>query len=121
MDEIAPGLWHWTARHPHIDADVSSYYLLPERVLLDPMIPPAGAEWFAGREPLQIVLTNRHHDRDSWRLRAEFGCQVHCVANGCHELVGRGPVTPFEFGDQLPVISRWRSPTGSSAHRASTA
>ncbi|MGO9961046.1 MAG: hypothetical protein ACLP50_34575 [Solirubrobacteraceae bacterium] len=80
MDEIAPGLWHWTARHPHIDADVSSYYLLPERVLLDPMIPPAGAEWFAGREPLQIVLTNRHHDRDSWRLRAEFGCQVHSLA-----------------------------------------
>jgi hypothetical protein len=102
MDEIAQGLWHWTARHPHIDADVSSYYLLPERVLLDPMIPPAGAEWFAGREPLHIVLTNRHHDRDSWRLHALFGCEVHCVANGCHELSGRGPVTPFEFGDELP-------------------
>jgi hypothetical protein len=48
------------------------------------------------------VLTNRHHDRDSWRLNEAFGCEVHCVANGCHELAGRGPLTPFAFGDELP-------------------
>jgi hypothetical protein len=104
MQEIAQGLWHWTARHPHIHADVSSYYLLPERVLLDPMLPPGGAAWFSEQdaEPRHILLTNRHHDRDSWRLREEFGCEVHCVSEGCHELHGRGPVTAFEFGDELP-------------------
>lgn len=104
MEEIAPGLWYWTARHPHIRSEVSSYYLAPERVLLDPMMPPAGPRWFhdLGSEPAHIVLTNRHHDRDSWRLRGEFGCEVHCVADGCHELDGRGPVTPFQFGDELP-------------------
>ena len=48
MQEIAPGLWHWTALHPHIDKPVSSYYLLPERVLLDPMLPPPGIDWFIG-------------------------------------------------------------------------
>jgi len=104
MQEIAPGLWHWTARHPHINLEVSSYYLLAERVLLDPLLPPEGTAWFTdrGAEPEHIVLTNRHHDRDSWRLREAFGCEVHCVANGCHELEGRGPVTPFAFGEELP-------------------
>ncbi|HET8979391.1 MAG TPA: hypothetical protein VFN87_14605 [Solirubrobacteraceae bacterium] len=104
MDEISPGLWHWTARHPHIHADVSSYYLSEEQVLLDPMLPAEGVEWFRRQraEPRHILLTNRHHDRDSWRLREEFGCEVHCIANGCYELDGRGPVTPFQFGDELP-------------------
>lgn len=104
VEEIGPGLWHWTTRHPRIGMDVSSYYLFDERVLLDPLVPGAGLEWFRerGPEPRHIVLTNRHHDRDSWRLREEFGAEVHCVANGCHELEGRGPVTPFQFGDELP-------------------
>lgn len=104
MQEIAPGLWHWSARHPHIRSEVSSYYLSGERILLDPMMPPDGPEWFRaqGAEPAHIVLTNRHHDRDSWRLRDEFGCDVHCVSAGLHELEGRGPVSAFDFGDELP-------------------
>lgn len=103
MREIAPGLWHWTARHEHIGSEVSSYYLLDERVLLDPMVPPDGIEWFETHgAPEHILLTNRHHDRHSWRLRDAFGCTVHCVRNGIYELEGRGPVEPFDFGDKLP-------------------
>ncbi len=104
MEEIAPGLWHWTARHPHIGSTVSSYYLENECVLLDPMFPPDGPDWFSARDtaPRHIVLSNRHHDRDSWRLRDAYQCEVHCIANGVHELDGRGPVTVFQFGDELP-------------------
>jgi hypothetical protein len=104
MQEIDRGLWHWTAPHPHHGMEVSSYYSERSRVLLDPMLPPGGPDWFAEREstPEHVVLTNRHHDRDAWRLRQEFGCEVHCVASGIHELDGRGPVTPFQFGDELP-------------------
>lgn len=103
MDEIAPGLWHWTARHEHIGSEVSSYYLLSERVLIDPMLPPGGLEWFEEHGPPEhVLLTNRHHDRHSWRLRDAFGCTVHCVRNGVYELEGRGPVEPFDFGDELP-------------------
>jgi hypothetical protein len=103
MREIAPGLWHWTARHEHIGSDVSSYYLLAERVLIDPMLPGEGLEWFRRYgEPEHVLMTNRHHDRHAWRLREEFGCAVHCIRNGLHELDGRGPVQPFDFGDQLP-------------------
>lgn len=103
MQEIAPGVWHWTARHEHIGAEVSSYYLLRERVLIDPMIPREGIEWFAARgAPEHLILSNRHHDRHSWRLTDAFGCTVHCIRNGLHELEGRGPVQAFDFGDELP-------------------
>jgi hypothetical protein len=104
VQEIAPGLWHWAAPHPHIANEVSSYYLESSGVLLDPMLPPAGLDWFAQRTsaPEHVVLSNRHHDRDAWRVRDAFDCEVHCIANGCYELVDRGPVTPFEFGDELP-------------------
>ena len=101
--EIAPGLWHWTARHEHIHMDVSSYCLLAERVLIDAMIPAEGLSWFDERgAPEHVLLTNRHHDRDAWRLRDAFGCTVHCVRSGLHELDGRGPVRAFDVGDELP-------------------
>jgi glyoxylase-like metal-dependent hydrolase (beta-lactamase superfamily II) len=103
MQEISPGLWHWSARHEHIGADVSSYYLERERVLLDPMIPAEGLEWFEEHgSPEHVLMTNRHHDRHAWQLRDAFGCTVHCIRNGLHELEGRGPVEPFDFGDTLP-------------------
>lgn len=103
MIEIAPGLWHWTARRESIGMGVSSYYLESERVLIDPMIPPGGLDWLEQHGPPEhAILTNRHHDRDSWRLRDAFGCTVHCISNGVYELDGRGPVEAFEFGDRLP-------------------
>jgi glyoxylase-like metal-dependent hydrolase (beta-lactamase superfamily II) len=103
MREVAPGLWHWTARRKSIGAEVSSYYLESEHVMIDPMIPPEGLDWFDDHgAPEHAVLSNRHHDRDAWRLREEFGCVVHCIRNGLYELEGRGPVEAFEFGDELP-------------------
>ena len=102
MREIAPGLWHWSARHERIHADVSSY-LLDDRVLIDPMVPPEGLAWFESHGPPEhVLLTNRHHDRDSWRLHEAFGCTVHCIRNGVYEIEGRGPVEPFDFGSELP-------------------
>lgn len=103
MQEIAPGLWHWTARHEHIHIEVSSYCLLGERVLIDPLLPAEGLAWFETHgAPEHVLLTNRHHDRDAWRLREAFGCTVHCARSGLHELEGRGPVEAFDFGDELP-------------------
>lgn len=101
--EIVPGIWHWTARHPRIGIDVSSYYLAGERVAIDPLEPPEGERLFARLgAPEHVLLTNRHHDRDAWKLRSRYGCQVHCVRQGLHELEGRGPVESFEFGEELP-------------------
>jgi hypothetical protein len=103
VQEIAPGLWHWSVRHERINMRVSSYYLEPERVAIDVLTPREGLDWFDEHgPPAHVLLTNRHHDRHAWRLRDAFGCTVHCISNGVHELEGRGPVEPFEFGDELP-------------------
>jgi hypothetical protein len=103
MQEIAPGLWHWTARHEHIRTEVSSYYLERERVAIDALLPAEGLAWFGQHgEPEHVVLSNRHHDRHAWQLHEAFGATVHCIRNGVHELDGRGPVEPFDFGDELP-------------------
>jgi hypothetical protein len=101
--ELSTGLWHWRARHEQINSEVSSYYLQPERVLIDPLLPHEGLAWFEQHGlPEHVLLSNRHHDRDAWRLRDAFGCTVHCVSNGAFELAGRGPVEKFEFGAELP-------------------
>jgi len=103
MQEIAPGLWHWRALHEHTGMLSSSYYLLAERVAIDPMLPDEGLEWFEQHAtPQHVLLTNRHHDRHAWELHDAFGATVHCIRNGLHELDGRGPVEPFDFGDELP-------------------
>ena len=103
MQEISPGLWHWRAHHPSIDKDVSSYYLASERVAIDALLPTEGLEWFERHGPPQhVLLSNRHHSRDAWRLHDAFGATVHCIRNGLHAVQGHGPLEPFDFGDELP-------------------
>ena len=103
MDEIAPGIWHWTALHPSIKIRVSSYYLPAERVLIDPLEPSEGLEWFAEHgPPTDVLLTNRHHYRSSAQFAERFDVTVHCVREGMHEFGSGEPVEPFDFGDELP-------------------
>jgi len=101
MREILPGVWHWTRVHPKIKIEVSSYYLADERVLLDPLVPQRGLEDFPGK-PENVLLTNRHHFRESDRFRDRFGCKVWCVEQGMHEFSHDQQVHPFRWGDDLP-------------------
>ena len=104
MDEVLPGVFHWTAIHPDIDFEVSSYWLDDSGVLLDPLLPPEGADWFArrGTPPAAIVLSNRLHYRHSAALVAAFGVPVLVPRVGLHQFADRGPVTPYDPGDTLP-------------------
>ena len=100
--EVLPGVHHWTAIHPRIKVPVDSYYLEPAGMLLDPLVPREGLEWFEGRdEPKQIVLTNRHHLRSSERFAQAFGCRIRCSASGLHEFEGGPAVEGFDFGEEL--------------------
>lgn len=103
MDELLPGVWHWTAYHDGIRQEVHSHYLEAPRALLDPMLPEEGLDWFAGdRRPERIVLTNRHHLRHSPRFVEAFGCPVLCVETGLHEFgEDDPPVRGFAFGDEV--------------------
>jgi len=103
VEEIAPGIWHWTAPHPRIGVRVSSYYLAAEGVLLDPIEPEDGFGWFAEHgPPAHVLLTNRHHYRSSALFAERYGVTVHCVREGLHEFDQGPPVEPFDFGDELP-------------------
>jgi hypothetical protein len=102
--ELQPGVYWWTAVHPNLGAEVSSYYLAESRTLIDPLLPPEGIEWFGGDErpiPERIVLTNRHHLRDSPRFDSEFGCTILCHEAGLHEFTNGPDVEGFFFGDEV--------------------
>lgn len=106
MNEILPGVWHWTTPNPNIgNTPVSSYWLDESGVLIDPLLPePAGIDWFASRptKPQAIVLTNRHHYRASGRINERFGCEVHVPTAGLHAFADRDHVLGYEPGDELP-------------------
>jgi hypothetical protein len=101
MKEVVSGVFHWTRKHPKIGIDVSSYYLEPEGVLLDPLVPEEGLDGFPGK-PHHVLLTNRHHFRESDGFRDRFDCKVWCVEQGMHEFGHDDRVHPFRWGDDLP-------------------
>jgi hypothetical protein len=101
MEEIAPGMLHWTAFRDTIGQDVHSYYDLASGTLLDPMIPLEGIEAFDERPVHRIVLTNRHHYRQAGEFTARFGCPVLCHEAGLHEFADGREVEGFAWGDEL--------------------
>ena len=92
-EEIAPGLFWWTAPHPDFDAHAgrggsedwaeevgSTMYEAPDAVaLIDPLLPSGDREQFlrtldariAGR-PVTILTTNRWHRRDREELAERY-------------------------------------------------
>jgi glyoxylase-like metal-dependent hydrolase (beta-lactamase superfamily II) len=102
--EIAPGLWHWTGRHPGIGSDVSSYFLEETGTLIDPITPPEGLDWFrGGHEPSGIALTNRHHDRDCLAFCTAFAIgPVQVPETGLHEFEGKDlEVSGYAPGEEI--------------------
>jgi glyoxylase-like metal-dependent hydrolase (beta-lactamase superfamily II) len=103
MKEIAPGIFHWTTFLESIGMPVSSYYVEPVAVVIDPMVPDDGLEVFEGHEPpRRAILTTRHHYRHSDRFVERFGCTVLASSRGLHDFEGTDRVVDgFESGDEL--------------------
>jgi glyoxylase-like metal-dependent hydrolase (beta-lactamase superfamily II) len=110
VQEVAPGLWHWTARHPDWKdgadwgPEVSSYAIDDgERLLLvDPLAPSALIdELAAGRHPV-VVLTCPWHRRDTAMLVERLGAEVFVPPpdKGDPDPVAG---TVFHAGERLPV------------------
>ncbi len=105
MRELLPGLFHWTATHPKIGIEVSSYWIEDGGVLIDPLVPvDVGLDWFADRPlpPSAIVLSNRHHYRESGCFAERFGCSVHVPRSGLHEFTHGEVVVGYDPDEDLP-------------------
>jgi hypothetical protein len=103
MQELAPGIFHWTAFRDSIGMRVSSYYVEAAGIVIDPMVPEEGLEAFDGHAPpQQAILTTRHHYRDSGRFAERFGLTVSCSEPGLHEFEGTDrAVEGFPFGHEV--------------------
>jgi hypothetical protein len=103
MEEILPGVHHWTALRETIGSRVHSYYVTVARAVIDPMVPDEGLEAIAalGPPPERLLLTNRHHYRHADRYVEAFGCTVHCHEAGLHEFGDGQEVEGFAFGDEV--------------------
>lgn len=102
ITEIAPGVLHWSAIHPKIRVRVHSYYVQDAVAVLDPMVPEGVIEALRERRPPErVLLTNRHHYRQSDRLVDEFGCPVLCPESGLHEFEGGPDVRGYAYGDEV--------------------
>lgn len=102
MDEIGPGVYHWSARHPNTGGTAHSHLLAGAGTLLDPMAPAEALELLREHRPERIVLTNRHHYRQADVLAAEFGVAALCPEPGMHEFAGDArAVEPYAPGQAL--------------------
>jgi hypothetical protein len=96
MQEITPELRHWSAVHPNLGMEVSSYWLPGLRVLLDPLAVPDEVDGID-----EIVLSNRHHRRDAFEARERFGATLRVPRSGLHDFASDDPIEPYDYGEPL--------------------
>jgi hypothetical protein len=103
LQELVPGIFHWSAFHDGIGMRVSSYYVEPAGVVIDPMVPEEGFEAFDGlATPQQALLTTRHHYRACDEFVDRFGLTVVCHSDGLHEFEGtERRVEGWKDGDEV--------------------
>jgi hypothetical protein len=104
MDEVLPGVLHWTTFHEGIGQPVHSHFYVEGCALFDPRVPEDGGLEEVARHgrPEVILLSNRHHLRHATAFAERFDCPIRAHRSGLHEFADGGPdVQPFEFGDQV--------------------
>jgi len=93
MRELAPGIWHWTAPHPNIGVDVSSYWIPGLKLLLDPLAVPDEVD-----DVECVLLSCRHHVRDSLEAAERFDATIQAPRTGMHDYPEDTPIQPYDFG-----------------------
>lgn len=104
MDEVLPGVLHWTTFHEGIGQPVHSHFFVEGCALFDPRVPEHGGLEEIGRHgrPETILLSNRHHLRHAAAFAERFGCRIRVHRSGLHAFADGGPdVQAFEYGDEV--------------------
>jgi hypothetical protein len=100
LHEVVPGIWHWTAFHEPIGTRVSSYYVQPAGIVIDPKIPPGGLQALP-EKPQQVVLTTGLHDRHAKEFADEFGIPIRASREAVDRLGDTLEVELYEHGDEI--------------------
>lgn len=101
MDEVVPGIWHWSIWDERIDARSHAHALsTPEgSVLIDPL--PLVPQALQRLEPVvAICLTAACHQRSAWRYRRILG--VHVYAPERSRPMEEEPDQRYHDGEVLP-------------------
>jgi glyoxylase-like metal-dependent hydrolase (beta-lactamase superfamily II) len=101
MDEVLPGLLHWTATHPNHGLRVGCHLATASGTAFDPLVPEEGLDWFGEQGVKRIVLSTRHHRRHCEEIAERFGCEILCHESGLYEFEDGPEVRGFSFGDRL--------------------
>ena len=112
MDEILPGLWRWTGRHPEwhpgeFGAEVASYAARTDAgtVLVDPQTLDDGQrEALDGvvQGTVHIAITVPYHVRSSEELAQRYKATIHGHELCAKRLSSRGSFQVAGPGDELP-------------------
>jgi hypothetical protein len=100
MQEILPGLYHWSTFHEPIGTVVSSYYYEPAKLAIDPKIPEQGLEALPS-SPDQVLLTIGLHDRDATEFAAAFDAPILFPAPALERLGDSLAAEPFQDGEEI--------------------
>jgi hypothetical protein len=103
MQEIVPGIHHWTTFRDTIGTDVSSYWVQPAGVLVDPMVPDEGLEAFEALavRPQQVVLTTGLHTRHAERFADAFSIPIRAPREAAERLGDRLTFEPYTDHEEL--------------------
>jgi hypothetical protein len=102
MQEILPGLFHWTSFHEGIGSNVSSYFVRPAGVIVDPRLPDEGAAVFGELgDPQQIVLTTGLHRRHSEQIAQELGIPIRAPLQARERLGDDLDFEPYDDADEI--------------------
>lgn len=118
LREVTRNLYGWASFHPQWKVDLNSYALKTSEgvVFIDPLKPdPAVLKKLeALGEPIAILLTNAHHDRDADWFRKQYEIQVYA-----HEKAKADCDTKIDIlvmdGERLPGAVKAVYLPGSSA------
>ena len=118
MEELAGGLWRWTARHGdwhpgEWGAEVASFALDADGVtlLVDPLLPEGDSEVLAALDDLvtdrvAIVITLPYHTRSAEPLRERYAGTIHGHPKVADRLGSTEGFEPCRPGDELPGGAR---------------
>jgi hypothetical protein len=119
VEEIANGLWRWTARHPEwhpgeFGAEVASFAAATDDgtlLLIDPLLPPDRSAVLAALDELAtsrvaILITIPYHVRSAEELWKHYRDDVECTIHGhlacAKRLDDTSAFQPIEPGTGMP-------------------